>query len=146
MPKLCEGEDEIGGGGGGGIGPEPEEGGVGIGEGDSKAFSGSGTPKPLKILIALARLVFLIDMVDSNDEGGGKVGAKGEGANNLDFGTFLRIKPCSRRKCPGGAAQYDMISTSDIGLSVRKGMSVDSKDDSATDLLLNPVNKNPNLQ
>lgn len=54
-------------------------------EGGSNAFSGSDTPRPLRILIELARFVFLEVVVDAGLE-----------LRSSDLRVRLRIKPYSR--------------------------------------------------
>jgi hypothetical protein len=64
-----------------------------VGEGGSRAFSGSRTPRPLKMLIELARLVFLLvggpsALFCENDES--------SASYDLTFAILRTVKPCSR--------------------------------------------------
>ena len=80
-----------------------------VGEGSSNARSGSCTPSPLKILIVLARFVFIIEA-----EGA----AEGLLLRSSGFCTFRTIRPCSRVGW-SGARQMERSSASVRGCPVK---------------------------
>lgn len=78
-----------------------------VGEGGSNALSGSRTPRPLRILIELARFVFLVVEV-----------AEGLLLRSSSFCILRTVKPCSRVGW-SGARQMERSSASDKGCPVR---------------------------
>ena len=78
-----------------------------VGEGGSNAFSGSRTPSPLRILIELARFVFLV--VDMEE---------GLLLRSSSFCILRTVRPCSRVGW-SGARQMERSSVSDKGCPVK---------------------------